>query len=127
VALQNEAVAGLSSELLPDWEAMLNTPGPCATGSETEADRQAAAHAKMYAANQTQTLTWYVDFCAAYGIEVTASDTSSLSSPKVTSLLDSGSSTAALITTLDGGIGRNMTDARAYSNITLTIPTQTLR
>ena len=57
-------------ELLPDWEASLGLPDPCADPNQTIQQRQAQVYAR-FAGNGGQNIAYYVSFAANLGYPIT--------------------------------------------------------
>jgi len=70
-ALYNEAIPGISDEMLPDWERVLGLPNHCTLLVSGDMDaRRRAAHAKMYGEYQTATFQYFIDYGASLGFEL---------------------------------------------------------
>jgi len=74
IVLMNEAIPGLSSELLPEWETDLGLPDACSTTIQTEVERQTAAHAKHVANYDGQNKQFYIDYAASLGMLITITE-----------------------------------------------------
>lgn len=72
IKLQNEAVPGLSEELLEDWERILGLPGECALVGDTQTieERQEIAHLKFYGTFKTTTNSYLVEVAVGLGFTV---------------------------------------------------------
>lgn len=74
VKLINEAIPGLSRELLPEWEEELGLPDLCSPLTITEEERAAAAHAKYYGKYDGQSKQFYIDYASKLGATITITD-----------------------------------------------------
>jgi len=80
VKLINEAIPGLSDELLTEWEEELGLPDECGGYAITKEERAAAAHAKYYAKYDGQSKQFYIDYVDNLGGIITIEDYSGSSS-----------------------------------------------
>lgn len=69
-----QAIPGLSTDLLPEWEKDLGLPDGCTPLGQTISDRQKAVHAK-YTGQYGQSAQFFIDYAEALGstIEVVQS------------------------------------------------------
>lgn len=72
--LIREAIPGLSSELLPEWEEDLNLPDLCSTLGQTEAERAQIAHSKFTGFYTGQSKQFYIDYAASLGAVITVQE-----------------------------------------------------
>jgi len=70
--LLNEAVPGLSVELLPDWERVLGLPDKCSLLSDfdTQEEQQEIAHTKYFGEYQTVTKDYLIEYAAVLGFTI---------------------------------------------------------
>lgn len=74
VTLINEAIPGLSRDLLPEWEEDLGLPDLCSPLADTVDERAAIAHAKYYTKYDGQSKQFYIDYAASLGATVTVTN-----------------------------------------------------
>jgi uncharacterized protein YmfQ (DUF2313 family) len=80
--LVNSTDPGVATDLLDDWERVMGLPEGClATSTLTLDERQRNAHAKLFDAYKTTTETFYEEYSASLGFDVTVN--SSLASARV--------------------------------------------
>jgi len=74
VTLINEAIPGLSRDLLSEWEEDLGLPDLCSPLAGTDEERAAIAHAKYYSKYDGQSKQFYIDYAADLGATITVTD-----------------------------------------------------
>jgi len=75
VTLMNEAIPGLSTELIEDWERDLGLPDECSVSIQTLTERQTSAHAKHITNYDGQNKQFYIDYASALGMTITITET----------------------------------------------------
>lgn len=78
--LKREAIPGLSSELIEEWEADLGLPDTCSSQSYTLEERQAIAHAKYTGKYDGQGKQFYIDYAEKLGATISVKEYSGVSS-----------------------------------------------
>lgn len=79
----NQTDPGVADEFLTDWERVLGLPEECyANVSTTVAERQQAAHAKLFSTGVVTTESYFVELAATLGFTVTVQTTSGTSVPR---------------------------------------------
>lgn len=73
--LINEAIPGLSRQLLPEWEKDLGLPDTCSKLAQTEEERAIIAHAKYTGKYSGQSRQFFIDYAEKLGFSITVSDT----------------------------------------------------
>jgi uncharacterized protein YmfQ (DUF2313 family) len=68
--LLTDAFPATATELLPEWEATLGLPDPCAGESPTLQQRQAQVRARL-ANSGGQSIAYFINYAATLGYEVT--------------------------------------------------------
>lgn len=62
-----------TTELLPDWERLLDLPGPCDTLPETIQERRLAAHGKLIRVGGASP-TYFIELAASLGYKITITE-----------------------------------------------------
>lgn len=66
-----DAFPSTTDQLLPEWQATLGLPDPCAGASPTLAQSQAQVVARLTGRGGTRSVSYYISFAAALGYEIT--------------------------------------------------------
>lgn len=74
VKLLNEAIPGLSRELLPEWEQDLGLPDLCSALATSDEERAAIAHAKYTGKYSGMGKNFYIDYAGKLGATVTITE-----------------------------------------------------
>lgn len=69
-SLRNEAIPGLSHDLLTDWETDLGLPDTCSSLADTIEERQDIAHAKYTGKYTGMSKQFYIDYASSLGFTI---------------------------------------------------------
>ncbi len=115
--LFKEAVPGLSTEMLEDWETTLGLPEyGISTAGLTEEQRQQIAQAKFYSDyNLGLSKQFYIDYAQTLGFAITIDDSGDLSKPFLVAC------TGDDVYDIGSRVGDRLNDSAQVANVVMTI------
>lgn len=80
----NQTDPGVAVEMLPEWEDQLGLPESCYASLEiTQAERQRAAHSKLFDTGTEANAQFYIDYASTLGFVITVEEIPTSTSPRI--------------------------------------------